>query len=473
MTLISMDGISPGGRKLRNLATVATAAVLALVTIWLYWPARHFDFVNWDDPWYVLKNPLIQSWSLENLKAIATESVIRNYAPLTMFSFLLDWTFFGEWAGGYHLVNVLLHSANAVLVFLLIRQLTGRPMLAAATAMLFAVHPVHVESVAWISSRKGLLSGAFILASLLCWLREERTPRQEVWGIVFLFAALLCKAIAVVVPAVVLTYDLFVRRNRFSDAFVRQIIPGMLSVWILLANMSAQVTMLGGVRGHFELSRLEILAVDLLILWRYVGMLLCPQDLCVLYDPPTAGIWGGALLAGCGWLIACWWIWKNRSDQPLVFLAGVSWIVFLIPVLNLFPITTLMNDRYLYLPSIPALALAVGMVGLMMQKIGERFFPRMSWAIAGLLMLLVASGLIQRTRDYLPVWQNDLALWEHAAQQAPSLPVVQIQRALSLYNAGHTEGALRTLDFALAHCEPDEMDRERILAKQAEWQAGK
>jgi hypothetical protein len=288
-----------------------------------------------------------------------------------------------------------------------------------------------------------------------------------------LAAALFCKAIALVVPAIVLTYDVFVRRQEFKYALVRQLIPGMISLWFLLTTMSAQVMLLGGVRGHYELSRLEILAADFLILWRYVGMLLCPQDLCVLYDPATSGIWALAILAGCGWGIFYTWVWAKREQQPLVLLAAVSWIMLLIPVLNLFPITTLMNDRYLYLPSIPALALLVAGVGMVIQRIGETISRPLSWAIASAMMLLVTAGFVQRTRNYLPVWRSDLALWEHAVEQVPQLPVVQIQRAMSLQHAGQTEAALKALDYALAHCNPDDLDRERIKAKQIEWRIAK
>ena len=146
-------------------------------------PTRTFEFVNWDDPWYIQNNPLIQSWSLANLKGIATETVTRNYAPLTIFSFLLDHTFWGDWAGGFHLTNLLLHATQCGAGVLSAAAGDGaNGMGRRSTAVLFAVHPVQVESVAWVSSRKGLLSGAFILASLLCWLREDRKAQARRLG---------------------------------------------------------------------------------------------------------------------------------------------------------------------------------------------------------------------------------------------------------------------------------------------------
>ncbi len=473
MTAITLPAIRFNATQKRAALSAGIITVLAILTIWLYAPARGFEFVNWDDPWYILNNPHIQSWSFANLKSIATEAVTRNYAPLTIFSFLIEYTIWGDWAGGYHLVNVLLHAGNAILVFLLLKQLTGRTSLAAATAVLFAVHPVQVESVAWVSSRKGLLSGTFMLASLLCWLREKRTPKLEVWGILFLTAALFCKAIAVVIPTIVLTYDVFVRREKFTDAVVRQLIPGMISLWFLLMTMTAQFTILGGVRGHFELNRLEILAIDFLILWRYVGMLLYPQELCVLYNPSTTGIWAMAGLAGSAWAITYWLVWTRRTRRPLLLLAAVSWIVLLIPVLNFFPITTLMNDRYLYLPSIPALALFVAGFGEIIRRIGEITSRPIGRLVACILMLLVTVGFAQKTRNYLPIWRNDFALWEHAAGQVPELSIVQFQRAMSLKDAGQTQAAMRALNYALTHCHPDELDRNLIEAELTEWRKSK
>lgn len=470
MTAMSFDRLSALLCRKSQITTVTICSAIIAVALWLYAPTWNFEFVNWDDGWYVLNNPLIQSWSFANLKGIATETVIRNYAPLTIFSFLIDYTLWGGWAGGYHAFNMALHAINAVLVFLLIRLLTGRAGLAAATAILFAVHPVQVESVAWVSSRKGLLSGAFMLGSLLCWLRPDRTPKQEAWGIACLGLALLAKANAIVLPLIVLTYDVLVLRRRFAEAFVRQVIPGMLCAWCLLANMSAQMTMLGGVRAHFELSKFEIAMIDGILLWKYIGMLFWPDDLCVLYNPPTTGIWAAAIVAAAGWVLVFYCVWRKQSTQPLLLFAVVSWMLLLFPVLNFFPITTLMNDRYLYLPVIPVFASVLGLLGMAIERISSQKARNRGYVLATIAALLVTAGLVHRTRSYLAVWRNDLALWEHAVAHVPELAVVQIQRAISLYNADNKDAAIEALDYALAHCQPDELDRERILARKAEWE---
>jgi hypothetical protein len=499
-----MTAISTHRRISSRWATVTASAALAVLTAAVYWPAVGFDFVNWDDPWYVTENPLVRSWSRENLADIATEPVARNYAPLTILSFLVDHTLWGDNPAGYHLTNILLHAACAVLVFLLLRQLGGGAWLAWAAAALFALHPVQVETVAWVSSRKGLLCGVFMLGSLLCWLRDDRQSKHELLGLLLLGAALLSKALAVVTPAIVLSYDLLIRRQKLSDALPRQIIPGLLSLWLLSVTTGAQVTIVGGTRDHLALSKPELLAVDAVILWRYVGMLLWPHDLCVLYDPPTTGIALPAALAILGWLAVTVAAWKLRRTLPHLAFGLTCCLLLLLPVLNLFPLTTLINDRYLYLPCIPLFALAAAGARAAWPRLApawcswvarpesakgvassDRSEPRPSHtqdsqgvppgrvslqtAAATLTTVAVIALAVAGTRARLPVWRDGLSLWADAVQKTPGLTVVQIQWANTLHDAGRDAEAAAALNYALAHCEPDEIDRARIHEKLRAW----
>ena len=156
------------------------AILLVLVTIVLYWPATGYDFVNCDDPEYVTANPHVQeglSWA--SMKWAFFNPVVGNWHPLTMISHMLDCQLFGLNPWGHHLINVLLHALNAALVFALLRQLTDATWRSLLVAALFGLHPLHVESVAWVAERKDVLSGFFGLLSLIFYVRYA----QRVTGV--------------------------------------------------------------------------------------------------------------------------------------------------------------------------------------------------------------------------------------------------------------------------------------------------
>jgi len=453
--------------------TVVLSGVLVVLGLVAFWRSVAFDFVNWDDVSYVHQNELIKSWSPSNLWGVATETVTRNYGPLTIFSFLIDHSIWGLNPCGYHATNVLLHLVNGVLVFLLLRQMTGNGFVAWLTAALFLVHPIQIESVVWISSRKGLLCSTFLLWAAIIRLRPEVTAKQDAWYVGLLIAALLSKALAIVFPPIVLLYDLLIRREKSATAIARQVIPGLFSLLLLLYTAGAQNTVLGGVRGHMEFSLLHILAIDVTILWQYLGMLFCPTDLCVMYDPATSGI-GLKVVYGClAWAAVGLMFWKIRKSHPMWILAACSFLLLLFPVLNFFRITTLMNDRYLYLPSIIVFAMAASAVHHVL-RFAESEAAAVVQAIGNGLRGMVAAGSIAAcltlTLQHLPVWQNSQSLWTHAIEQHPKMPVLRIQMALTVHARGQEREAIRQLQLALLECQPDDLDRERMHGMIDEWQ---
>jgi hypothetical protein len=211
----------------------------------------------------------------------------------------------------------------------------------------------------------------------------------------------------------------------------------------------------------------------------------------VLYDPPTSGITGAIVLASAGWLALATSAVALRRRFPKVLLALVAFGALLFPVLNFFPITTLMNDRYLYLPSIPVFALmaaaiewiyALGSVPFAQGRRqdgalccdADRPSERRPLRIAARSLAAAAGGVLvcgylTVTHDRLPVWRDDQSLWADAISKSPDLPVVRIQWAESLYAAHHEDQAVAALRRALVETRPDDADRERMLTAIAEW----
>ena len=232
-----------------------------------------------------------------------------------------------------------------------------------------------------------------------------------------------------------------------------------------------------------SLSKLHILAVDSIILWNYVAMLLCPRQLSVLYNPATTGIATQVAVASLCWAVVGFACWKVRRSHPFVPLAAASFFLLLLPVLNLTPITTLMNDRYLYMPSIPFFALVCCGVKWGCERVdasratrrtarGEQPVTSGKRPVTGGwigIPLAATIPLIIATYEHLPVWQNDQALWENTMARTPDLPLVHIQYAWMLRNSGQREAAISRLRHTLAEMTPDELDRRRIEETIEDW----
>ena len=207
--------------------------VLALVTLAVYWPATHFDFTNYDDPDYVIYNTSIQHGVTPAMVAWAFKtSYASNWHPLTWISHAADCALFGLNPGGHHLTNLLFHAANSVLLFLVLWQLTGSQWRSALVAALFAWHPLHVESVAWISERKDVLSAFFWLLTMAAYgkyaaLSATHNSKSKIFYILALggFAlALLSKPMVVTLPCVLLLLDFWPLNRMPSRAALPKLI---------------------------------------------------------------------------------------------------------------------------------------------------------------------------------------------------------------------------------------------------------
>src|SRR3989304_7642797 len=212
-----------------NWTMIAAAAIAAALTSIVYLPSLWNGFVNWDDQWYVYNNPLIKTI---DLKALATAIQVGNWHPLTMFSLAIDYKLWGLSPFGYHLGNTVLHVANTFLAALLAAKLIQvvRPdetrfsfVAALATGLLFGIHPLHVESVAWISERKDVLCGLFFFLSVLSYVSYAKKPSWKTYLLSFVFfvLALLSKPMAVTLPLVLIIIDFypFRRIGSMKDLF--------------------------------------------------------------------------------------------------------------------------------------------------------------------------------------------------------------------------------------------------------------
>ncbi len=380
---------------------------------------RHFEFVNFDDDQYVYENPWVQGGlTVRDFIGAFTRIQADYWHPVTMLSHLLDCQIYGLNAGGHHLTNVLIHTANAILLFLLLRQLAAGNWLSAFVAALFAVHPLRVESVAWVAERKDLLCGMFLLLTLLAYVRYARRP----WSLArylpvsILFAlGLMSKPMLVTLPFVLCLLDYWPlgrfqsSRADFRPDYRRLIVEKI--PLLLLAGLTGVVTLFAQTEAmptlpipfHFRIANALVAATV------YVGQLFYPHRLAVFYPLPAAGypIWqvaGSLLFLTMVSALAYGW----RKQHPY-FLVGWFWyLVMLLPVIGLVQVGGQARaDRFTYLPEIGlGLALAAGLA-----EGTARWRHRRLVLTTGAAVVLTTLTVLARTQT--ACWRNSETLWHH------------------------------------------------------------
>ncbi|HOZ62035.1 MAG TPA: glycosyltransferase family 39 protein, partial [Smithellaceae bacterium] len=199
------DKINISGKQ-----SILVVLILIILILCVYWPVQNYDFINFDDPTYITENSHVQTgFSVDGLRWAFSTNYFGLWNPMVWLSFMLDFHLFRFNAGGYHWTNVIIHIFNAILLFLLFRHLTGTIWRSAFVAALFAVHPINVESVAWISERKNVLSTFFWILTMLCYVWYTRKPNWKRYvPILISFAmGLMSKPMLVTLPFVLLLID--------------------------------------------------------------------------------------------------------------------------------------------------------------------------------------------------------------------------------------------------------------------------
>ncbi len=301
------------------------ATLLALVTIALYWPATHHDFINCDDGSYVTSNVHVQNGlTLKNLKWAFANPVSGNWHPVTMLSHMLDCQLFGLKPWGHHLTSLLLHALNTALVFLLLRAMTGAVWRSLLVAALFGAHPLHVESVAWVAERKDVLSTFFWMLTLWAYVKYvEATParksKSKVWycAALAMFAfGLMSKAMLVTMPCVMLLLDCWplnrIRNSEFGIWNFIKLVMEKIPFFALAAAASlvayAVQKQQGAVMTFEHFSPGARIGNALVSYCRYLGKMFWPTDLAVYYPhpgywPPADVLLADVLLAGISVLL--------------------------------------------------------------------------------------------------------------------------------------------------------------------------
>jgi len=425
--------------KLQFSELLGICLLLIAVTLAVYWPVLRCDFVNYDDPDYFTANPHVQTGlKPANLLWAFTTRHASNWHPLTWLSLMLDEELFGKGPFGPHLTNLLLHGANTVLLFLLLRCLTAATWRSAIVAALFALHPLHVESVAWVAERKDVLSTFFGLLSLWAYACHAqgvtggmcRVTRMEsvlsrvtchvsrfYWLALFFFAlGLMSKPMLVTLPLVMLLLDWWplgrMSRVESRGSRVRSLVLEKIP-FFLLSAISCAVAFIaqqkgGAVTALTRISLSQRLDNAFVSYVRYLGKTFWPVNLTVLYPLPVhwdARLVIFSLLPVIGLSVAA--VWLGRK-QPFVSVGWFWFVGTLVPVIGLVQVgIQSMADRYTYVPLIGVFIILVWGLGAVCASL------RVTRPLIIFFAMTVLVACAFRTRDQLRFWQNDETLFRH------------------------------------------------------------
>lgn len=400
---------------------------LFITTIALYWQVTAYDYINFDDPEYVANNLVVkQGISKETINWAFKTTKTANWHPLTWISYLLDVHFFGSTPGVHHLINVLLHATNAVLLFIVFRRMTAGVWPSAIVAALFAIHPLHVESVVWISERKDVLSTLFWILAMWCYAGYSihKDIKRYLAALVLFALGLMAKPMLVTLPCILLLLDYWPldRLRLFREKIDRNKIP--LSsifplIWekipfLVITTASSIVTFIAQ-KSEGAVKSLDFIPLSLRLAnalnsyISYLKKIIWPYPLAVFYPYPSAFPWWkivGSLLL----LMAMFYLaFRNMKRHPYLLVGWLWYVGSLVPVIGIVQVgSQAMADRYTYVPAIGIFVMFVWGANELLRRWGLH----KTGILTGTLLLfaaLIAATWVQTTH-----WKDSLTLFRHA-----------------------------------------------------------
>ena len=429
--------------------------VFLTALVWIVFAQTlHHDFINFDDDVYVYDNAEItRGLTVEGLKWFFTHSHAHLWHPLTTFSHMLDCQFYGLNPSGHHFTNVLLHNIAVVLLFLVLTEMTGSPGASAFVAAVFAIHPMRVESVAWIAERKDVLSAVFFMLTIGAYARYARAPTQAryITMSILLACGLMSKATFVPVPLVLLLLDYWPlqRWRGVEDArklIVEKIPLLFLSAAAALATMRVQTVTMASLEQLSLLARFKNAAVSIVA---YLRQTFWPSDLAIFYPHPhdqlNIFIVLGATLAIVVITLA---VILLRQKLPYAFVGWFWFLILLFPVLGIFQAGLQARaDRFTYLPHI-GISIAVTWTVVNATRTWRSRIGLVPLALAVVVALTVCAW---KQTTY---WRDSVSVWNRALSVTSDNQVAHQDLAAALWQIGQTkESRAHSRMAALIHAQ--------------------
>ncbi len=400
-------------------------------------PVLQNDFLAFDDPSYVTDNPLIQHLGLGNIKAFFTRQFVSTYQPLVMLSYAIEFKLFGMSGPGFHFFSLLVHLANVALVYLLAERLVKNRIAAVVTALLFGIHPLHVESVAWVASQKDVLYACFFLASSLCYLRfvSDNNKKYYALAIVLFMLSLLSKAQAVVLPVVFLLFDYLQGRKIDGKAVVEKVPFFALSLIFGIVAFTMQ-TKTGAVQdfAYFPFYERAMFASYGFVC--YIMQTLVPIKLSIFYPyPETLDKINSVLVyvAPVIVILLAVLVVRFRKSRIVVF-AALFFCITIALVIQLIPVGTAVRaDRYTYVSLIGIFLLA----GYAFAHQYEQHLAQQKTltAVAGLYFIIIGGLTFNRAT----IFKDSMTVYNNALENYPSFMIYNNRGVIFFNNKQYKE----------------------------------
>ena len=335
---------------------------IILLTIGLYWPGIHHEFTNWDDPVYVTENRFIREISLANLQHIFTEPLAGNYHPVTLFSLMLNYQL-GDSFASFYIVNLVLHLFNGFLVFYFIYILSEKKRwVSLFTALIFAIHPMHIESVAWIAERKDVLYTFFFLLSLISYqfFQKHGSKKYGLLSLLFFALAILSKPAAIVLPGVLVLLDFFESKKITLSSIINKWPYFIIAIVILIITLQTQTS--AGATIESDFSTVQRIMISSYIPLAYIFKFFYPVNLSASYPyPPSDALPMIIQLSPLIFIAVASLLFAFRKKQHLLVFCALFFFVNVFLIMQIKMVgEAMLADRYTYVPFIIlAFALAV------------------------------------------------------------------------------------------------------------------